>query len=648
MKSLITRRINSIKTKLIIVPVTLLIVAILVLGLASIISTRNSLLEEMKLSGFDLADQVVGRISNNNQALTTIISGLDDKILGAARHIIANEEVLSDEFLTQLAKNLNLNAIHWYNSQGMIIQSAYGEYLGWTPDNNHPVYQFMNSPAQYLVEDIRQDSESNNFYKYGYFKSTSGSFVQIGLLANDVNQLTESFNYQALVDELTEGDNILYASFIDQNFVAEAHSERNRIGMTFSDPDTKNAMEHGVYHAYRYYYEPIDGYVLDVTAPVKLEGITIGVLRIGLSMDEVNAFINRSIISTIIIGLLALITLGTTLVFISLRIAKFLEQIKLHMNLIASGDLTQQLPANLLNQQDELGEIARAVEVAQTSIKGILGDVTKAALATAVSSQELSAATEETSASVEEVASATNEFAATVQGIADNAQDMVTSAHSIRDIATKGAGGVEQAVSGTVALTKTMGEIEEIVSGLGQRSNEIGRIIEVINGISEQTNLLALNATIEAARAGEHGRGFAVVADEVRKLAEQSGSATLEITALINAIQEETGRTISGIASSTKQAEVSSQLVNENGQLLQNILIEINGIMGKIEEVSRGTETISSGSQELAATTEQQSASVETIAIYAQDLSNMSENLESLVKQFKLDHSDGHINQVQS
>jgi len=117
---------------------------------------------------------------------------------------------------------------------------------------------------------------------------------------------------------------------------------------------------------------------------------------------------------------------------------------------------------------------------------------------------------------------------------------------------------------------------------------------------------------------------------------------------VIKTIQEETERTIAGIAQNTKQAELSSQLVSKGGELLQIIIREIEEILVKIQEVSRGTETIGSGSQQLAATTQQQSASVESIASFAEELSVMSENLEKLVKQFKLNLEDGHINKNQA
>lgn len=76
---------------------------------------------------------------------------------------------------------------------------------------------------------------------------------------------------------------------------------------------------------------------------------------------------------------------------------------------------------------------------------------------------------------------------------------------------------------------------------------QINGFSEDIRRISAQTSILGLNASIEAARAGDKGRGFAVVAEEVRKLSESAKQSSLEISGDIISVNEKVNRLIEGV-----------------------------------------------------------------------------------------------------
>lgn len=90
------------------------------------------------------------------------------------------------------------------------------------------------------------------------------------------------------------------------------------------------------------------------------------------------------------------------------------------------------------------------------------------------------------------------------------------------------------------AVERNRSTSQTIANAVGQ----IGSIVGTISKIAAQTNLLALNARIEASRAGALGNGFAVIATEVKALAVQTSTATTEIAAQINAVEQATSLSV--------------------------------------------------------------------------------------------------------
>ena len=166
------------------------------------------------------------------------------------------------------------------------------------------------------------------------------------------------------------------------------------------------------------------------------------------------------------------------------------------------------------------------------------------------------------------------------------------------------------------------GRIKEI-------SGEIEKIITTIEEIASQTSLLSLNASIEAARAGEAGRGFAVVADQIGKLATDSAQAVVSTKELIEKTIEEinkgnkiTEQTVTGFERIIQNLEAFAEAakVNRDSALDQS---------ERLNQVTEGVEQISQVTQQNAASSEECSAIGEELAASANELDN-------LVKVFKL------------
>nr|WP_320049760.1 methyl-accepting chemotaxis protein [uncultured Desulfuromonas sp.] len=182
---------------------------------------------------------------------------------------------------------------------------------------------------------------------------------------------------------------------------------------------------------------------------------------------------------------------------------------------LSEGDLTKTLD---IDQRDEVGQLAAALNEMIEQLKAIVGEVRTASDNVASGSQELSASSEEMSQGATEQAAAAEEASSSMEQMAANIKQNADNAMQTEKIALKSS---QDALSGGEAVEKTVRAMKEIAEK-----------ISIIEEIARQTNLLALNAAIEAARAGEHGKGFAVVASEVRKLAERSQSAAAEISDL--------------------------------------------------------------------------------------------------------------------
>lgn len=193
------------------------------------------------------------------------------------------------------------------------------------------------------------------------------------------------------------------------------------------------------------------------------------------------------------------------------------------------------------------------------------------------SSQELSSAATESASSLQETVSSLEEMTATIGKTADNTRDCQnasTNGQTVADDGQKVISDMLEAIDQIGASTKN------IMSQVEAGNREISEIVlmmkaieektQFINDIVFQTKLLSFNASVEAARAGEHGKGFAVVAEEVGNLSRMSGTASSEITTLLN--------------SSLKKVE---EILFKTGERVQSMMKESGEVMTKATGTAR-------------------------------------------------------------
>ena len=340
---------------------------------------------------------------------------------------------------------------------------------------------------------------------------------------------------------------------------------------------------------------------------------------------------------------------------------------------VSEGDLT--LPS--WAGRSGLDGLSTSIVGMITRLQQLVGTIRQHSHEAAAMAQQMAASTEQMTASTQEVASTTADLTERANKQAAVVRAAAQDAGKILDIAQELAAGAIQAAERNAALarlarshrerldestTELARLAEEIERGaseaeaLATASAEIEKFITQAKAIAKQTHMLALNASIEAARAGEEGRGFSVVAEEVRKLAGQAARAATSTSDTVQSVvaQVQTARdrllrlgrggtaareaahsAAEGLKDVAGQAEANDEWTRHISSSAGEVRGLVEGIAGRMREVSAGTEEYAAAAEQIAAAAQQLNASTEEISSSATHLADAAEKLTGAVSGFR-------------
>lgn len=663
---------KSIKAKLIIFLGLLIGVICIGLGIASFINSSNALTSNLGKTLPKIAEQaasnIQGRIEGQLSSLEVIASIHDIKDI---KNPWTNKMPI---LLEEVKRSGNIK-------MGIADKNGDIKYTDGKSSNvkERPYFQNGLLGKNNVSDPLVSKVDGSIVVVYAVPIKNNNEVVGVLISTGDGNKLSE------LTNQVKFGQTGS-AFMIKKDGTTIAHSDKDLVSKMYNPieeakkdtkiqslADTEKKMILGKIGIDQYKY---DGVNKDVGyAPVIGTDWSLGVV---ISKTEVLSELDSLMISIIIFSILFLLIGFVVVYMISNGIAKGIKSTSKHLDLLAHGNLNEEVSPKYLKAKDEIGEMTNSMKVMQYSLRDMINGIKNNSTSINMQSENLSSVAEEISSASLNVAEAINQiaigtgsqsedlidvtdildkFSNKLSGMVNEIQVVDSNSREISLMANESSTDMNKLNQSVTKVSDSFKTFNGKIVGLGKDINEINEITNIINSIAEQTNLLALNAAIEAARAGEAGRGFSVVADEIRKLAEQSKVSSTSISKLISEISKGTDVIVQDSVEMDNELIKQVSIINSSITSFTKIIESVNEVIPKIETVKNSAEDIdkdknsimarvdgvssvalevSASSEEIAASSEEMNASTEEVVSAAQILSTMTNEMLLQVNKFKI------------
>lgn len=389
----------------------------------------------------------------------------------------------------------------------------------------------------------------------------------------------------------------------------------------------------------------------------------IGMIFAGVDKQAKDNTINGIILMVLLSVIFVMAACIVIAVIMSVSITRSLQKGISKVQKVADGELGSPIEEKLLKRNDEVGDLAKAIDTLQKALQNIVSKIAQSTDNIKMAANELGVTAKDTNYTMKQVEDAVSSIS---ENITEQAKSTKTTTDNIvlmgdqigrtseevgllnqnADVMRKSS---EQASYTIQQLRQINDKVKESINTITRQTNltnesaqKIQAAIGIISSIAEETNLLSLNASIEAARAGESGRGFAVVASQIQKLAEQSNSSSCEIEEITNTLISNSDEAVEIMRQVHEIIDSQSQNMSDTENIVSKVMDGINTSLEKIEKIEYATEQLESSRNRIVETVEglsdiaeQNAASTEETFAQTSQVSNTFEQIEAKADQLK-------------
>ncbi|MDD6845336.1 MAG: methyl-accepting chemotaxis protein [Clostridia bacterium] len=389
----------------------------------------------------------------------------------------------------------------------------------------------------------------------------------------------------------------------------------------------------------------------------------IGMIFAGVDKQAKDNTINGIILMVLLSVIFVMVACIVIAVIMSVSITRSLRKGISKVQKVADGELGSPIEEKLLKRNDEVGDLAKAIDTLQKALQNIVSKIAQSTDNIKMAANELGVTAKDTNYTMKQVEDAVSSIS---ENITEQAKSTKITTDNIvlmgdqigrtseevgllnqnADVMRKSS---EQASYTIQQLRQINDKVKESINTITRQTNltnesaqKIQAAIGIISSIAEETNLLSLNASIEAARAGESGRGFAVVASQIQKLAEQSNSSSCEIEEITNTLISNSDEAVEIMRQVHEIIDSQSQNMSDTENIVSEVMDGINTSLEKIEKIEYATEQLESSRNRIVETVEglsdiaeQNAASTEETFAQTSQVSNTFEQIEAKADQLK-------------